>query len=137
MYARASKEMKQIATVRVGCSARCATMLWPGTLQSQAGDVRGAVGRGHSPPLKDEQLVLLWYLVCLSLPSRPLLRQRESRKRVRCWGWGAVQFALGYPRREQGQVNPPVFTEAGLAKEKVKLEIGLQLPERDRKGISP
>lgn len=41
----------------------------------------------------------------------------------------AVQPLLGHLRREQGQINPPVPTAAGPAKEKVKLEIGLQLPE--------
>lgn len=41
----------------------------------------------------------------------------------------AVQPLLGHPRREQGQINSPVLTAAGPAKEKVKLEIGFQLPE--------
>lgn len=40
-----------------------------------------------------------------------------------------MQPLLGHPRREQGQINPPVPTAAGPAKKKVKPEIGLQLPE--------
>ena len=47
---------------------------------------------------------------------------------------GSCTACARVPKERAGPDPPPVLTEAGLAKEKVKLEIGLQLPERDRKG---
>ena len=49
---------------------------------------------------------------------------------------GSCTACARVPKERAGPDPPPVLTEAGLAKEKVKLEIGLQLPERDRKGTS-
>lgn len=72
-------------------------------------------------------------VTAIQAPLKPKRVEKESP----VLGEGGVQLVLGYPRREQGPITPPVLTEAGLAKEKVKLEIGLQLPERDRKGTSP
>jgi hypothetical protein len=45
---------KQTATEQGQVFCQHVTVLCPGTLQSQAGDVRGTVGRSHTRPLEDE-----------------------------------------------------------------------------------